>query len=160
MDISALHASSSIMIAAPPEKVYAFIADMPRIGEVSPQCTGGRWEGDGRSVGATFIGSNTRKDFTWKARMRIVVDDPPREFAWENLGDHRVPLVADAVPLVRWGYKFLPVDGGTQVVEDWRIVNSYPQLEQLPESRFAELPAMMLDGMETTLANLKGLLET
>jgi hypothetical protein len=90
---------------------------MPRIGEVSPQCTGGRWEGDGRSVGATFIGSNTRKEFTWKARMRIVVDDPPRPFAWENLGDHRVPLVADAVPLVRWGHKFLPVDGGTQVVE-------------------------------------------
>ena len=33
---------ASIVIAAPAEELYAFIADMPRMGEVSPVCVGGR----------------------------------------------------------------------------------------------------------------------
>lgn len=155
MDISHLRASGAVVIAAGPDELYEFIADMPSIGEISAQCTGGVWESDARGVGALFVGSNTRGETSWTARMRVAVADPGREFAWENLGDAGVPASADAVGLVRWGYTFEPVPGGTRVEETWRILRSYPELEAgnvgLPE----RLPQMMGRAIEKTLAKLK-----
>ena len=126
MDISPFHAAASTVIAVEPEVAYDFIADMPRMGEISPQCTGGEWQGDERGVGASFLGSNAAGERVWNAWMIVVVADRPREFAWENHGsmeweDHKA--------LVRWGYTFEPVDGGTRVEETWRIVESYDALE-------------------------------
>ncbi|MET0626897.1 MAG: SRPBCC family protein [Acidimicrobiia bacterium] len=159
MDISPLHASGSIVIAAPPDALYDFIADMPSVGEISAQCTGGVWESDARGVGALFVGSNTRGEFTWKARMRVAVADPGREFAWENLGDAGAPAAADAVGLVRWGYTFEPVAGGTRVEETWRILRAYPELEAGDAGLPERLPQMMDRAIEKTLATLKAKFE-
>ncbi|HEX5587806.1 MAG TPA: SRPBCC family protein, partial [Acidimicrobiia bacterium] len=139
MDISSLHASGSVVIAASPDALYEFIADMPSIGEISAQCTGGVWESDARGVGALFVGSNTWGETTWKARMRVTVADPGREFAWENLGAADAPAADDAPGLVRWGYTFEPVDGGTRVEETWRILRPYPELESATAEDFERL---------------------
>ena len=51
----------------------------------SAQMHGGEWESDLRSVGATFIGSNTSGDHSWQAYPRHRCRSTSR-FAWENLG--------------------------------------------------------------------------
>ena len=86
MDLSDFTASGRITIDAPPEVLFDFIADMPAMGEISPQCTGGEWRSDARGVGALFVGSNAIAERTWQAQMRVLVADRPREFAWENMG--------------------------------------------------------------------------
>ncbi len=50
------HDSVSIDIAAPPEKVYALVSDITRMGEWSPECRSCRWadEATGPTVGARF----------------------------------------------------------------------------------------------------------
>ena len=96
-----------------------------------------------RGVGAFFIGSNAMGERTWQARMRVSVADRPREFAWENLGsvDWDSPT-----PLVRWGYTFEPVDGGTRVEETWRILQSYSALEAFDAA--AQDGLIRLDGRQ------------
>ena len=156
MDISPFTASGSIVIAAPPEALYDFIADMPAIGEISPQCIGGEWQGEERGVGARFIGSNAAGERTWQALMRVIVADRPREFAWENLG---AVDWADSAPLVRWGYTFEPVQDGTRVEETWRILQSYSALEALAAPAREGIPGWMQDNIAQTLDNLKARFE-
>jgi len=157
MDISRLHAAGSIDIAVTPDVAYDFIADMPRMGEISPQCTGGEWVDHDRGLGASFLGSNAQGDRTWSAWMIVVAADRPREFAWENHGsmeweDHKA--------LVRWGYTFEPVGSGTRVEETWRILEPYSALEALGEEGQQGLVVFMQTSIEQTLAALKAMLET
>lgn len=159
MDISFLHASGSVVIASEPDALYDFIADMPSIGEISAQCTGGVWESDARGVGAFFVGSNTWGDHSWTARLRVVVGDPCREFAWENLGDPSRPTPDDGVGLVRWGYTFEPVEGGTRVEETWRVLESYPELEAGNREQLEGLTRTFHKAIAGTLANLKAKFE-
>ena len=47
-------------IAASPAKVWEMLSDLPRMGEWSPENTGGKWVrgATGPAVGARFVGSN------------------------------------------------------------------------------------------------------
>jgi hypothetical protein len=155
MDLSSVHASGSVVVAASPEVLYDFIANMPAIGEISDQCRGGEWESDARGVGAYFIGSNEWRDLAWKVRVRVVAADPGREYAWENLGDPSTPNPDDELGLIRWGYTFEAVDGGTRVEETWRILRPYPQLEGATAEDFERLVGNFERAIGHTLANLK-----
>ena len=52
--------ASELVVKAAPEQVYDLVADLPRMGEWSPECQRVEWtEGaDGPGEGATFIGHN------------------------------------------------------------------------------------------------------
>jgi hypothetical protein len=160
MEIEDLRASAALVIPAPAEALYAFIADMPRVGEVSPVCTGGEWESDARGVGATFIGTNTMGDMTWQARMRVETADAPHVFAWDNVGDPAVPVNDDTVANARWTYRFTPVEGGTEVVASWEVLPESQILTAVDPQIVARLPKMNAAGMEQTLANIKTLFES
>jgi hypothetical protein len=159
MDVSTFGASGSITISAPAEEIYRFIADMTRIGEVSPECTGGAWENDARGEGAVFIGSNTAGDRTWQRRIRVAVASPSREFAFENMSDAAAPFSEDDQPLARWRYTFTPDEGGTRVEETSEFLD-HPLLETLGEERMRNRQASNQSGIEQTLANLKVLFES
>jgi hypothetical protein len=158
MDVTPYRASATIVIAAPPEKVYEFIADMPRAGEISPVCTGGTWESGARGVGATFIGSNAIRDRTWQARMRVTVADRPSEFTWENIGDSTIPVTDETLPSARWSYTFTPVENGTMVNESWVLFDN-PGLANIEEEQLQKAFTRNQSGMDETLATLKKLLE-
>jgi Polyketide cyclase / dehydrase and lipid transport len=50
--------SRSVVVAAGPEQLYDMVADITRMGEWSPACTGGAWdEGAGARVGSWFTGT-------------------------------------------------------------------------------------------------------
>jgi hypothetical protein len=159
MDVSTFNASGSVTISAPAEEIYRFIAEMTRIGEVSPECTGGAWENEARGEGAIFIGSNTAGERTWQRRIRVAVANPSSEFAFENLSDAAVPASPDDKPVARWRYTFTPDEGGTRVEETWEFLD-HPVLETFGEERMRVRQATNQSGIEQTLANLKVLLES
>jgi hypothetical protein len=176
MNYSQFRAAASLVIDATPEELYDFIADMPRMREISPVCVGGEWEGEARGVGATFMGSNSAPTLDWQARMRVVAADRPRAYAWCNLGGPLLPLSDDLPHNVRWSYEFTPVEGGTRVEEAWQLLETAGQrynevvetcdysvdprlIERRNEEHLHNLRRATQSSIEQTLARLKQLFE-
>jgi uncharacterized protein YndB with AHSA1/START domain len=98
-------------IAAPPDLVYAAIADVTRMGEWSEECHACAWhEGyDGPVVGATFDGHNRNGEYEWTTQGKIIEADPGRAFAFEcSMMDFHFST---------WGYRIEPVGTGSRVTE-------------------------------------------
>jgi hypothetical protein len=114
--------SVSVDVAASPEDVYALVSDITRMGEWSPECTGGRWLGgaSGPAVGVRFVGTNKAR-FAWSTTSRVVAAEPGRRFAFER---DRPP----GFGAVRWSYDIEPIDGGTRVVESFEVLRKPPGL--------------------------------
>ena len=98
-------------IAAPPEVVYAAIADVTRMGEWSEECYACEWhEGvEGPAVGATFDGHNRNGEHEWTTQGKVIEADPGRAFAFEcSMLDFHYST---------WGYRIEPTDTGCRVTE-------------------------------------------
>jgi hypothetical protein len=158
MDLTTLRTSACLDIVATQERLYAFIAEMSRMGEISPECVGGSWVSDARGPGAIFIGLNAAGDTRWRRRIRIETANPPYEFSWLNLGDPD-ESVDEGPGIARWGFAFRPIDGGTRVEETWALINEHPRLSALGVEGLRGLRSRFERGMEMTLANLKVLME-
>ena len=107
------HVSVSREIAASPETLYAMVADLPRMGEWSPENQGGRWL-DGAaeaSPGARFRGRNRHGWHSWSTLVTVVDAEPGRRFAF------RVDL--GPVPISQWTYELEAVPAGCRVTESW-----------------------------------------
>ena len=149
----------SLSIAGEPETLYDLIADVTRMGEWSPACTGGTWdEGAGPTVGSWFTGHNKYGDRAYDTRCQITAADRPNTIAWMAGG-------ADE-GITEWRYRFQPTDGGTEVTETWTMLRDLPQ--PAGDSAAAgmdpeELRRRMLEnfgsGIEQTLASLKASVE-
>jgi Polyketide cyclase / dehydrase and lipid transport len=131
------------------------VSDVTRMGEWSPICTNCWWDdGETPRVGAWFTGRNELPDLTWETRSEVVVAEPAREFAFKVRGS-----------LVRWGYTFTPVDGGTTVTESWEFL---PDGIAVFHKRFGPDAEMEIDkrtkaaqdGIPVTLAALKRIAES
>ena len=106
-------ATATVRVAADPETVYRLVSDLPRMGQWSPENTGGRWVGRPRGpvVGARFAGTN-RSGLRWWPTTTLVTDATPgRRFAFET---HLGPIAA-----AEWIYEITPADGGCEVTESW-----------------------------------------
>lgn len=157
MELTTYRHTESVVVAASPEEVYDLVADVTRMGEWSPECTGGEWDDDTRTW---FTGSNTRGDRTWQTRCRVDAAERGREFTFVNCG------FDGESDLVRWSYTFTPVDGGTEVSESWQVLDAYPAFmaKLAPTLDLAGyldgvLPATR-QGMAHTLARLKAAAES
>ena len=83
-------------IDAPAERVYALVSDLPRMGEWSPENTGGRWLGSATeaAVGARFRGSNRKGIARWSTTCTIVEATPGEAVAWD--------VAAGPIQVARW----------------------------------------------------------
>lgn len=102
----------TITIAAPPDTVYALVADLSRMGEWSPETTGITWLGGATEPGrgARFRGANRNGLRRWSTICTILTSEPGRELAWESRLFGR--------PVALWRYTFEPDgSGGTRVTE-------------------------------------------
>jgi len=138
---------ATIHIQAPPEKVYAMVTDVSRMGEWSPECLKAEWiEGaTGPAVGARFKGSNKKGIIRWSTRPTVKVAEPGKEFTFET----GKPGNEDT----RWTYRFAPKDGGTELTESFEALR-YPwflKITQPPKRRTRELQG----GVEQTLERIK-----
>src|SRR5277367_6047983 len=61
-------------IAAPAEKVWALVSDLPRMGEWSPENAGGKWVkgATGPALGSVFQGANKNGFRRWSTTVTVV----------------------------------------------------------------------------------------
>jgi uncharacterized membrane protein len=144
------HDACSIVIEAPAERLYGMVADMPRMGEWSPETQRVEWlEGStGPAEGARFIGHNKtgpRGFIKWSRRGRVLCADPGREFAFATEEGGTEGVV--------WRYRFEPVEGGTRVTESYEItrIPTWARIVDIPTNRCRELR----EGLQHTLEQLK-----
>ena len=100
-------------VAAPAPKVYGLVADLPRMGEWSPENTGGRWlsGASGPAVGARFRGTNRAGWRFWSTTVTVRSADVGRRFAFD------VDVLG--VPVATWEYTFADAADGCVVTEHW-----------------------------------------
>ena len=136
-------------------RAYEAVAQVHRMARWSPECFA-VWvyrRRDGRPD--RFVGFNRRQGFVWFTTCRVVVADAPREFAFD--------VSTFGLPVARWGYRFTPVEDGTEVTEYWtdRRSPGALRLGRVFTGKSVHIrPEVNREGMRTTLARLKRELET
>jgi len=114
------YGAAEVVVDAPPEAVWAVLADVTRVGEWSHECRGAEWL-DGATApapGARFRGRNRVGALVRWARVCVIrAVDPPHELVWETVGP---PLMRDAS---LWRVRLDPVDGGTRICQEFRILS-------------------------------------
>ena len=152
MDLSRYCYSATVTVAASPEAVYDLVADVSRMGEWSPVCTGCEWQDDART---RFVGSNAVGGRTWQTICRVEVAARGREFTFVNTG------MDGSADLVKWSNRVAPADGGCELTEAWEVLPAYPasRLERQPDLDLTSALGQSLEnaraGITQTLAALK-----
>ncbi len=93
--------------------LYDLVSDLPRMGEWSPENTGGAWidGSSGPAVGAHFKGTNQSGRMRWSTNVVVTVAQPGDRFAFDvTLGPFKI---------ANWDYRFEPDGDTTSVVETW-----------------------------------------
>jgi uncharacterized protein YndB with AHSA1/START domain len=105
--------TESITIDAPPDRLYALVSDLPRMGEWSPECTRVTWTAGTTSAvaGARFIGHNRAGAIRWFTQGEVLEASPGRRFSFRI---HFGP-----VPIALWTYEFTPTSTGCALSESW-----------------------------------------
>lgn len=142
--------SQEIVVNATAEHIYDLVADLPRMGQWSPECQRVEWEGGASAPveGARFVGHNRGGPcnlMRWSRHGRVLAADPGRQFAFvTEEGGHESTV---------WRYRFEPVDGGTRVTESYDVkrIPAWARILDVPTNRHREL----LEGMRHTLNRLK-----
>ena len=136
-------------VGATPALVFAMISDLPRMGEWSPECTGGTWSGgaSGPAVGARFKGTNTHGKKRWSTSVTVAVCDAPTSFAFD--------VSAVGMAIARWQYDIAADGDGCAVTESWIDKrNRVAKLFGGPASGVKERDGHNRVGMEKTLEKL------
>jgi len=101
-----------VQIAVGPTVVYAAVADLPRMGEWSPENLGGEWiDSTGAAVGAQFRGRNRNAQGEFETIATIIEAEPSRSFAFCVAPPGEVGTI--------WRYAFEPQGEGTLVTESF-----------------------------------------
>ncbi len=101
------------VVNSTPQHVYELVSDLPRMGEWSPENTGGKWVkgATGPAVGAKFEGTNQLGKKKWKTACKVTAATPGKEFAFD--------VTAGGMKVASWGFTIAAVEGGTSVTHWW-----------------------------------------
>lgn len=142
-------------IQATADEVYDLVADLPRMGEWSPECQKVEWTDSSAAptVGATFVGHNKGGPaglMRWSRHGRVLVADRGRSFSFVTEEGGREST--------EWRYDFESVEGGTRVTEsyDVRWIPAWARIVDVPTNRCKELA----EAMQHTLGQLKAAAES
>jgi hypothetical protein len=113
--------SERIVVGVSPEVAYDVVSDVTRTGEWSPECVRVEWI----TQGERFIGHNKDGEREWS--MECVIDEAARPSAFSFHTER------DGQPRTKWGYRFAPVDGGTEITEWYERVADTPLVARLVE---------------------------
>ncbi|MFC4950535.1 SRPBCC family protein [Pseudonocardia sp. GCM10023141] len=149
-------------IEAPPERVWALVADVEAMPSMSDELQSIEWQdgATGPAVGNTFIG-RSRHDALgeWQSTSFVVECEEPRVFGW---------AVADPEePSALWHFRLEPRDGGTQLSQTMQMgpgrsglsfaIDRMPDKEQkIVFVRLREFESAIID----TLAQIKKRIES
>ncbi len=144
--------SASTVINRTPNDVWSAIANVTRMGEWSPECTGCRWVGGavGPVTGAKFEGDNVAKIAgrtlkKWTTTSEVTRCEPGKEFAFVAEG------------YTTWTYNLEPSGTGTRVTESF----SYEPkgVQGFIYGKLLQRGPAMVKGMNRTLERIKAVLE-
>ena len=149
--------AGSITIAAEPKVVFGLVTDLPRMGEWSPENTGGAWQNGATAaaVGARFLGNNANAEAgkSWDVAVVVTELEEPHRFAFRT--------VFRGLTLAHWIYEITPGDGtvGCTVTETW-VDTRNRTMARLLGRKITGIPGLSRAeftrrSIATTLANLK-----
>lgn len=102
-------------IAAPAQRVWALVSDLPRMGGWSPENAGGKWVkgSTGPALGATFRGNNRNGVRRWSTTVTVSDCDPGSVF--------EMAVTSGPLDVARWRYEFeeLASGAGCRVTESF-----------------------------------------
>ena len=100
-------------IAAPPQRVWELVSDMTRMGEWSPEATGGKWlkGATGPASGARFKGTNRSGWQRWSTTCTVTECVPGERFTFA--------VTAGPAKVATWSYEIEPTGTGSRVTESW-----------------------------------------
>lgn len=137
------------MIPAPPEAIFALLADPTRHREIDGSGTvrDAKGQSSRLKLGDTF-GMSMKMGIGYSMVSTVVELEENRRIAWQTRGPGRIGRLAGGRI---WRYELEPVDGGTLVKESWDI----------SEESAATRPLVRMSGaktrknMEATLARIE-----
>jgi uncharacterized protein YndB with AHSA1/START domain len=134
-------------IAAPAAKVWAMVADLPRMGEWSPENRGGKWLNGaaGAAPGAAFRGMNRNGVLRWSTKVTIDECVPGRILEFS--------VTFGLSKVARWRYELEDTDAGCRVTESWVDARN-PIVRFAGQAMGSHDAAHTREAMAVTLANL------
>lgn len=136
-------------IAAPVDRVWSLVTDLPRMGEWSPENQGGEWLNGaaGPAVGVEFKGRNSNGKRSWSTKVKVVEFDAPRKFSFA--------LMVGRSNWCDWVYEVEPTTTGSRVTHSW-VDHRSKFMSRLGKvvSGVADRAAHNRANMEVTLDNL------
>ena len=99
-------------IAVAADVLYDMVADLPRMGEWSPECERVEWSGGATAAarGVQFVGHNRNGSRQWSTHGTVTVAERGQQFTFEVRSIFNLPVSL-------WSYRFSPAPSGTRVVE-------------------------------------------
>jgi uncharacterized protein YndB with AHSA1/START domain len=135
------------VIAAPPEKIFALLADPARHNEIDGSGTVKNAKGNTErlKLGSKF-GMHMKMGLPYSMESTVIEFEDGRRIAWQSrppgfgrhLGGGRI-----------WRYELEPVDGGTRVRESWDIS------EEAVKALVRPAKGKTRDAMDKTLARIE-----
>ena len=142
-------------IKASPETVYRLVSDLPRMGEWSPENTGGKWLGGATEAapGARFRGTNKERFRRWSTTVTVAEATPGKAFVFDvSVGPMKV---------ARWGYHIAASDGGCDVTETWEDQRAgWMKAVAGPLTGVSDRATHNAEGMRVTLQRVKAAAES
>jgi hypothetical protein len=149
-----MHDSVTVHMAASPEKIWALVSDVTKIGRYSPETFEAEWldGATGPAVGATFRGHVKRngKGPTYWTTCTVMASEPGRAFAF-GVGSGDKPLNV-------WRYELAPSGEGTDVTESFTLAQTVPLRIYWACLGWARGKTNR-NGMQTTLERIKAEVE-
>jgi len=137
-------------ISAPADQVWSLVSDLPRMGEWSPENTGGRWldGASGPTVGAKFRGRNAKGLRRWSTTCVVTDATPGKRFAFD--------VTYGPLAISTWEYDLSGDGASTRVTESWTDNRPvWMKIASGPVMGVADRAGHNRRGMEHTLAALK-----
>ena len=147
-----------VVIAAPPDAVYAHIVDVTATGDRSVECRSCEWLPGAvpGSVGARFRGKNRSGLVRWSRVCEVVTAEPGRSFAFRTVPERLDPTRVDSTT---WSYVLEPEGTSTRVTHAYRITKLPIRPLQWLYARMLPQHRDMRPQMTHTLAALRAELE-
>ncbi|HEY9566043.1 MAG TPA: SRPBCC family protein [Nocardioides sp.] len=157
--IKPLGGEVSVQIEAPPEKIWALVSDVTRIGEFSPETFEAKWThgATGPAVGARFKGHVKRNGVgpTYWTPCTVTRCEEP---GTDGKAQFEFSVGLDKNPVNNWGYRIAPSGSGSLVTEYFRLTPAwYLRAYWLVLGRLRGRTNER--GMRTTLTRMKEVLE-
>jgi uncharacterized protein YndB with AHSA1/START domain len=100
-------------ISAAPEVVWRLVSDLPRMGEWSPENTGGEWVkgATGPAAGAKFKGRNAAGSREWSTTATVIDARPAERFSFL--------VTTGPLKIAEWSFDIVPSESGCFVTQTW-----------------------------------------